>query len=589
METRFVTKNVCIMMTYKEIQDAIDSEFEKFLKDFLSLSDRPKKYFYWTEEFFKIEGNLSFQYYPLTKEEKDEINKLGSNYFKESEISFIVELNSHRNNIIIKNITKLFSSENLKGQKEKYEYIKEYIQWKLLQQVKSQNKQSKNLEEKTEIQRRNFLITYISYLCEKHKTPIHPLLKDNYINYSLTNQVEDLNRKLDKNIAYRNEDLRKKIERLHIYRKDENKIYFVFSRAGGREKEELRELLEVMGKPDTGNMYRGQANSSWKLNASITREKKYAENEADMYYEILSLKPDAFQYDKTVYERLITMQHYGMPTRLLDITRNPLIAIFFACNNWECRFNDGAIFTFKPPETKKEFLNLGDKRLESLSLLFEDDIIEKRESKNKGTSFLSGIAFIKGIAKNQRISNQCGDFIFVGTGEKIEEKLDKRPEMIIIIDSKTKKVLLEQLESLNIHGGTVYPDLAHMSSYIKNKYSIESKKRSTTEEFQKNKSKEESATSKIKKEESFRSFDLKTLKDKNKDEQITLFAKHFSLDKEKLTVLIEHFLFSEKEPFKDEVAKTMLEPTSILKESSKIESLRNKITELALNFKEEKA
>ena len=180
-----------------------------------------------------------------------------------------------------------------------------------------------------------------------------------------------------------------------------------------------------------------------------------------MYYDILSLKPDAFKNDPNVYDRLITMQHYGMPTRLLDVTRNPLVAIFFACNNLQSKDSDGVIFTFKPEKSK--FLNFEDERLKKLKILYDIN-------SNESDEFLSGIWFFKGIAKNQRINNQSGDFIFAGNGDEAKQELHQLPKMSIIIDSKTKEVLIEQLASLNIHGGAVYPDLTHMSNYISEKY-----------------------------------------------------------------------------------------------------------------------
>ena len=57
----------------------------------------------------------------------------------------------------------------------------------------------------------------------------------------------------------------------------------------------------------------------------------------------------------------------------------------------------------------------------------------------------------------------------------IKTNLKSLPTEIIVIDAPTKKILLEQLESLNIHGGSVYPDLSHMSNYVKNKYAETSK------------------------------------------------------------------------------------------------------------------
>jgi len=45
------------------------------------------------------------------------------------------------------------------------------------------------------------------------------------------------------------------------------------------------------------------------------------------------------------------MQHYGIPTRLLDITSNPLVALFFACIEFpkvdgEVIFFSGAVQTY---------------------------------------------------------------------------------------------------------------------------------------------------------------------------------------------------------------------------------------------------
>jgi hypothetical protein len=569
------------MKIYKDIQAAIDHNFEEYIADLFTISGESRKYYYWSINFFETVGGLSFQHYNLSQNQKEDINFLGEKYFDSTDVHFIVNKNSHRNDITIKNIHKLFASEKISGQSYTYEYIKEFIFWQLLIDIKNDLfieieaiKGKTGTEKETERlnieinettsnikkQKSNFLLTYTTFLCDKHTKPIHRVFKDDYINYNLTNQGDELNKKLkdlEENHATKNSKLSKKIERLYVLKKEEAKINFVFSRVGGGEKEELRELLEIMGKEETGKLYRGQANSSWNLDASITREPKYLNNEAEMYYEILSLKPDAFKNDISVYERLITMQHFGMPTRLLDITRNPLVAIFFSCNNWECKDNDGVIFTFKPKD-KSDFLNFEDPRLEHLSSLFNhSNVKESKEAK----VFLSKIWYIKGVAKNQRISNQSGDFIFVGKGDEVATELHQFPKMTIIIDSETKKVLLEQLDSLNIHGGAVYPDLTHMSNYISTKYKNDTKSISVSElvkgliSEEKKETKPKKTT--IKKAVSIKSFDFKSIKGKKREIQVNAFAKFYDLDSKGLDKIIVNIHFTKKEPYRDEVLKMM--------------------------------
>lgn len=58
---------------------------------------------------------------------------------------------------------------------------------------------------------------------------------------------------------------------------------------------------------------------------------QFMEKEDRLNKELLIAHYDEFQADRYCFDRLVRMQHYGLPTRLLDISGNPLVALFFAC------------------------------------------------------------------------------------------------------------------------------------------------------------------------------------------------------------------------------------------------------------------
>ena len=88
-------------------------------------------------------------------------------------------------------------------------------------------------------------------------------------------------------------------------------------------------------------VYRGMADENWKLVSSIARKRNFEINEKEMIREFKYTNPNIFFGLGTNFEVLSYMQHYGLPTRLLDFTENPLVALYFACK--EMKKSNGRI------------------------------------------------------------------------------------------------------------------------------------------------------------------------------------------------------------------------------------------------------
>lgn len=76
--------------------------------------------------------------------------------------------------------------------------------------------------------------------------------------------------------------------------------------------------------------YRGVSNKDYKLVSGIYRNNEKEEN---FYFRELQVRcPNILAHLKN-FNKLTYMQHYGSPTRLLDITANPLVGLYFACES----------------------------------------------------------------------------------------------------------------------------------------------------------------------------------------------------------------------------------------------------------------
>lgn len=93
--------------------------------------------------------------------------------------------------------------------------------------------------------------------------------------------------------------------------------------------------------------YRGHSDQTYELKPSIYRDERFIENEDKIYRETIAKVPYDFNGKNTI-ESLVLMQHYGVPTRILDLTTNPLIALYFACVGDEKK--DGEVIVFDIPQ-----------------------------------------------------------------------------------------------------------------------------------------------------------------------------------------------------------------------------------------------
>lgn len=253
--------------------------------------------------------------------------------------------------------------------------------------------------------------------------------------------------------------------------------------------------------------YRGHYSDKYLLLPSALRV--FPEKENYYYKEIITRNPNEFVGSGNL-EKLVKMQHYECPTRLLDITSNPLVALYFACKNTGCnrcssaRVGEVIIFAtyeedilsfdsdkalilaslpkFTLEEKRKisyicmEAVSKGEKSLPEN----KDEIIARlyHEIRREYPAFKDIINpydiltafFVQPLKNNNRIIKQEGAFIICGQFYEEKSLMQKLNSFAIArIKIRNKEKLLKELDVLGINEATLFPEVDKVANYLKNR------------------------------------------------------------------------------------------------------------------------
>jgi hypothetical protein len=242
--------------------------------------------------------------------------------------------------------------------------------------------------------------------------------------------------------------------------------------------------------PKKNLFYRGVSKAKYDLKPNVYRNTSLNEREILIdYCHFLPRNAPVYDFPKDILRILTDMQHYGVPTRLLDWSMSPFTALYFACcknshlptNSKDINENNGKLFVLNAwalwnrlivDRNSSEIHQIHIKARALLSYYSFEEVkkLIKREfgfEINKSNLQLP-FPFVASYSNN-RIIAQKGCFTIHGIN--IDELAGK--EIIeLTIPRSCKDSIIKELNMFGIDDYLLFPDFEGMANSFKRKKSL---------------------------------------------------------------------------------------------------------------------
>ena len=285
----------------------------------------------------------------------------------------------------------------------------------------------------------------------------------------------------------------------------------------------VADLIEQCNKLDANRSnaviyFRGEHTNEWELRPSVMRcselgDFPFRSKESNMLLDLMSRRPEDFANVTSALDQWVLAQHYGLKTRLLDVTRNPLVALFSAC---ESQDNTGRLHVFAVPKElikpfnsdtisiAANFCKLSRAEQNLLLGWSKEDIKEREPDSEYQFDYSNALNRLYHLIRQEkpnfkklidprdffrvfvvepqqsfeRIRAQSGAFLISAFHERFEQHEVLRwnsgipiyHHFMIEVPEASKQHIIDELRLLNVTRETLYPGLDESANAITNRY-----------------------------------------------------------------------------------------------------------------------